>query len=589
MGAVLLSALLIGVMWTTSQVPLYTTSATLLIEEPVQILPENDDIEIASPRYYQTQVDLLSSPAFVAHVITSLRLGANPVFLDVPKKRAGLNRFRVWLYHRLTVLLSYGSYLLNSTPRVSTAATPNTPTPTQDRPELVSLYLSLLSITSDPYSSSVEVAFTTPDAALSQELANAHAQIFVRTAQTTQVELTAEGQTVLEQQRVIQQERLTQVQTRAQQFRQAHPDTPLPGPENLAIQRLLDVYRRLSHARIKRLESETLRRLIEQNDPTQFPPFIKNDRVTQLQSTLAKLEAEHTRLATMLSPSHPRLKTLSTIKQTTQQTLTNERTTLLQTLEAENAAAVSAEALLQEEAEQQQKPALARGDFATVLAALTAEVDSYQTLLESLRQQQQDGVIFKAMANSQVTLTATAELPLSPVSPQPRQDLLFALMIGLASAVGLGFVAEWLDTSVRTSQDVWLATAYPTLGIIPPQASRLETLRLNVGRILRSFARRSDQAQTEAALPTLMTRELVTVNPSLIAPYHILGNTLPLLEGRKSLRTFLLTSPGSREGKTVTTLNLAISLAWSDFNVVVVDADLRSGHRRAHRDPSSTG
>lgn len=577
MGAILLSALLIGVIWTTSKVPLYTASATLIIEEPSHALPEGDDIEVAPAQYYQRQLGLLGSSTLAAQVITSLRLASNPVFLDVPEQRAGLNRFRAWLSRRLTVLFSYGSYLLNSTPRVSGAATPPTPTTTQDRSELVSLYLSLLAIKSAPYSSSVDVVFTTPDPTLSQELANAHAQTFIRTAQTTQFELTTEGQTVLTQQRATQQERLTQVQVRLQQFRQAHPDALVLGPENLAIQRLLDIYRRLSHARIKRSESETLRQLIEQTNPAQFPPFIKNDRILQLQSTFAKLAAEQTRLATMLSPSHPRLKALSTAQKTIQQTLTNERTALLQTLEAEYTTAVSAEKLLQEEAEQQQKPALARGDFATVLTALNAEVDSYQTLLEALRQQQQDGVILKTTANSQVTLAATAELPDAPVSPLPRQDLLFALMVGLIGALGLGLLAEWMDSSVRTSQDVWLATAYPTLGVIPPQASRFATLKRSVERSLRSFTPQAEQSQAGSASPTLTTRELVTVNPTLIAPYHVLGTILPLAEGRKSLRTFLLTSPGPKDGKTVTTLNLAISLAWSDYSVVVVDADLHAG------------
>jgi uncharacterized protein involved in exopolysaccharide biosynthesis/Mrp family chromosome partitioning ATPase len=579
MGVILLNAFLIGVIWTTSKVPLYTTYATVVIEEPTQpVLPLSDTLEFTPPRYYQTQLDVLRSPALAAQVITNLQLSTNPTFLAVPKQRAGLNRFRAWLSHRLTALWTYSSNLLGSTPHMEIPATPQISPSSQDRSELVSLYLSLLSIKPDPYTSSVDVEFTTPDPSLSQDLANAHAQTFIRTAQTTQFTLTTEGQNLLAQQRTTQQERLAQVHARIQQLRQSYPDTPILGPENLTNQRLLDIYRRLAHARLKQIESETLRQLIEQHDPAQFPPFISNDRITQLQAMQTNLTTVQTRLITMLSPTHPRLKTLSTVQQTIQQTLMNERTALVQTLEAEREAAVSAEKLLLEEAGQQQKPAPAQGDLATALAALNAEVDSYKTLLESLRQQQQDGVIFKTITNAPITLTASAELPHAPTSPRPRHDLTYAFALGLVSAAMLGFFVEWMDTSIRTLQDVWLTTAYPTLGVIPSQASWFALLRTKIGSVLRPFTHQADQSHKDSALVTLTARELLTVNPSLIAPYHVLGNTLPLLEGRKSLRTFLLTSPGPKEGKTLTTLNLAISLAWSDFSVVVVDADLRSGH-----------
>ncbi len=581
MGAIFLSVLLIGILWTTSKVPLYTTSATLVIEELELPLPPSDALDLAPARYYQTQLDLLGSSTLAAQVIASLSLASNPVFLDVPKQRAGLSRFQPWLSQFVTELRLYSANFLTSTSTESIAATLQPPAASQDQSELVSLYLSLLSIKPDPYTSSVDIGFTTPDPELSQELANAHAQAFVRTAQTTQFDLTAEGQTVLEQHRAVQQERLAQVQTRAQQLRQANPNASPLGPENLTTQRLQDLHRRLSQARLKRIENETLRRSIAQSDPAQFPSFVSNDRVTQLQVTLAKLTTEQKRLSSMLSSAHPRLKALSTAQQTIQQTFTNERTTLIQTLEAEHAAVVNAEKLLQEEAEQQQKSALARGDVAPVLTALNADIDSYQTLLESLRQQQQEGAIFKTMANAQVTLTAAAAPPHAPSSPQPRQDLLFALMFGFVAAVGFGLFAEWMDSSVRTSQDVWLATAYPTVGVIPPQASRLEAFGYGIGRRFRSGTGQSAQGHTRSASATLTTRELITANSSLIAPYHVLGNALPLAEGRKPLRTFLLTSPGPKDGKTVTTLNLAISLAWSDYRVVVVDADLRSGRCHA--------
>jgi len=94
MGLTVLVAVILVGGWIVFRVPLYTASAILLIEPP-QTLAERIDAEDAQDRYYQRQVDLLSSPAFAAEVITGLNLEANTAFAEAQTKYVGFGRLGV--------------------------------------------------------------------------------------------------------------------------------------------------------------------------------------------------------------------------------------------------------------------------------------------------------------------------------------------------------------------------------------------------------------------------------------------------------------------------------------------------------------
>jgi len=578
MGLTVLAAVIIAGLWIISQVPLYTAKTVVLIEPP-QELANNADAENAQDRYYQQQVDLLRSPEFATQVVTNLRLETNTAFREMQTNRVGLGRLGTWLLSRLRASLTYISYLLGTSP----PATSRLPTPasgeTSSSSELVARYLTLLTVTPDPYTYATEISFATANPTLSQELADGHAAAFVQTAQKARFELTPEGSEFLKQQLGIQEARLTQAEAALQRFRQEHPDVSPPSKDNLLAYRLLDIHQRLTDASARRLEAETLYRLVERKEASQLATIIKSDRVNQFRTVFTKLESEYTRLTAILAPSHPRLSELNVAKTAARQHLEQEFASIVGTLEAEYMAARNTETLLQGEVEEQRKKALESKKFETVAALLTADVAAARALVENIKKQQQEGRIIKSLPAPNVAITQQAELPLSPSSPQPRRDLLFALLGGLATAIVLAFVVEQTDLSIRTVQDAWQATSYPILGVIPPRASRLQTL---LQRSTRAQFARSDHSNAAAG-----ARPSPATNSLLAESYQLLSAALPL-GTKKSPRTILFTSPRSGEGTTTTVLNLAITLAWNGRNVVLVDADLRTGrcHTLLHQERS---
>ena len=144
-----------------------------------------------------------------------------------------------------------------------------------------------------------------------------------------------------------------------------------------------------------------------------------------------------------------------------------------------------------------------------------------------------------------------------PISPKPFIIIPVGIFMGLLVGVGMAFFVEYLDTSVKTIDDVERSLQAPVLGVIPQ----------NVGNIL------DDGPESPHA-----------------EAYRVLRTNL--LFGRKNedWTTITVLSGGAGEGKTTTLFNLATVFAQNGQRILLVDSDLRrpSIHRML-RSSNATG
>lgn len=109
-----------------------------------------------------------------------------------------------------------------------------------------------------------------------------------------------------------------------------------------------------------------------------------------------------------------------------------------------------------------------QGDQANV-QALQSQVqeltDTYQTLMQNLTQAQVADAM--SLGSTVVTLAAPAGVPGVPVKPDKKLDLALALVLGLLVSVGLAFLVEQLDNTVKTAEDLERWADVPTLAVIP--------------------------------------------------------------------------------------------------------------------------
>ncbi|MBW3650201.1 MAG: polysaccharide biosynthesis tyrosine autokinase [Actinobacteria bacterium] len=156
-----------------------------------------------------------------------------------------------------------------------------------------------------------------------------------------------------------------------------------------------------------------------------------------------------------------------------------------------------------------------------------------------------------SVKGSETLLLASASAPTSPVSPRPLRDGVLAAVVGLLLGVGLAFLREQLDDTLRTKEDVDAAAApLPVLGLVPA---------------VPGWKNRSRPVVVSLSEPSSPVAE----------SYRSLRTAIQFTGFDRPLRVLQVTSPSSSEGKTTTLANLAVALARSGHSVVAVCCDLR--------------
>ena len=144
--------------------------------------------------------------------------------------------------------------------------------------------------------------------------------------------------------------------------------------------------------------------------------------------------------------------------------------------------------------------------------------------------------------STMVEILDRATINPSPVRPNKPLNIMLGVIIGLVVGVGLAFFIEYLDTSVKTIDDVERTLQSPVLGVIPQ----------NVGFLLDEGA---ESPHAEA--------------------YRVLRTNLLFSRKEDKLNTIAVVSAGAGEGKSTTIFNLAAVFAQNGSRVIIVDSDLR--------------
>ena len=149
--------------------------------------------------------------------------------------------------------------------------------------------------------------------------------------------------------------------------------------------------------------------------------------------------------------------------------------------------------------EEQKNAAMDLNRKSVSYTVLERDANSNRQVYETLLQREKE---LQVMANSRgnnVRITDRAEQPVAPFTPAPRRDLMLALMAGVSLALGLVFVLDYLNDTVKTPDDVTEKLKIPLLGLAPKvrgtRASCFPTTsRMSSARRFGRCARRSSSA-----------------------------------------------------------------------------------------------
>lgn len=208
----------------------------------------------------------------------------------------------------------------------------------------------------------------------------------------------------------------------------------------------------------------------------------------------------------------------------------------------------------------------------TRLITLTREIETNRGLLDTLTQRQKETELTIASSRpDNLSISSKAQRPFAPIGPQRNRNIFIAFLISLVAGIGLAFLLDYLDDSVRTSDDIGRHLGLPTLALIPHQNSvDRRKLSLMPGKL------------GGAAAPSMALVSLEDNRSQMAEAYRHLRTSLLFSSAGKPPQTILITSSQPAEGKTTTAINTAITLAQAGAEVVIIDCDLRRPRLHSH-------
>jgi succinoglycan biosynthesis transport protein ExoP len=211
---------------------------------------------------------------------------------------------------------------------------------------------------------------------------------------------------------------------------------------------------------------------------------------------------------------------------------------------------------------------------------LTRRVDALASQSDDLRADYQRAKMAEEVEAGDIDVVDLAAVPYTPLWAAATIKLAIGFVLGLFLGLGLAFLLEALNTSIRRPEDIEAALHLPGLAVIPRLTPA--TPRRRLGGLLKGG---KGQPNTRAAAIGTAAQPFSIGTEA----FRMLRTSLFWSDGSEQLKTLVVTSAAPGDGKTLTAANLATSFAHDGLRVLLVDCDIRRpqlhGLFRAPRSP----
>ncbi|HEX8098375.1 MAG TPA: polysaccharide biosynthesis tyrosine autokinase, partial [Pyrinomonadaceae bacterium] len=414
----------------------------------------------------------------------------------------------------------------------------------------------------------VRYKHTSPE--LAQKIVNTLADVFVYNNLMRETSGSKRSEDLLAKQIAELQLKIKQEEEARLNYARNHnlPQTE-DSTSNLEAVRLSQLSTQLLAAENKRKEAQALYEAARSTGDVYSVPEVQSDeRIRKLRERIEELKQKRAALLVTYTAEWPDVKKIDEELKPLEAALQKAPQEVITSLKSKYEAALANENLLRATYNQQRGTTTQQNADQIQMGVLKQTLETDKQLYNTLLQRQREVQISSNDKPNNVSVAEYSRLPRVPVGPPRLRNIGAAFLLSLVAGIGLAFLLDYLDDTLKSVEDVDRYIHLPALALIP--ASRGDQ-RLR----LKGKGGGAEVDSTALAL-------IEDVRSPVAEAYRHLRTSLLLSSAGQPPRSILVTSSQPSEGKTTTAVNTAVMLAQTGAEVVLVDCDLRRPRIHAH-------
>jgi capsular exopolysaccharide synthesis family protein len=340
---------------------------------------------------------------------------------------------------------------------------------------------------------------------------------------------------------------------------------PLTNDANLNVegQRLGDLSKQLLQAENVRKNAQAVYlNAKNSSDIFSVPEVQKSERIRGIQQRLSELKEKKAALLVTYTAEWPEVKKMDAAISRLEGELQKAAEQAVAMLKAEYDAEQEHENSIRQMYMQQRGTTDQQTRDQIEMAAFTQRLETNKQYLATLLQKQREVQIAQGDKGSEVRIENYSRLPRAPVGPPRFRNVMIALALSLVAGIGLAFLLDFLDDTVKSLDDVDRYIHLPALAMIPAGRG---------GMRLKGIPQAASPGPGESTALAMID----DVRSPIAESYRHLRTSLLLSSAGQPPKTILVTSSQPSEGKTTTAINTAFMLAQTGAEVLIIDCDLR--------------
>jgi len=574
-----------------------TYSAYAIVEvrkEPNSPMMPTSDPDVDSSTALNTKMLLFKSRPLLEDVVTRLKLDQDPKFLDSSQKRGRWETVKSLVFRtqadNVPAIRNESSALGSGTPTIERLERPQdtlglpAADPRLDR--MVAILQSGLTVERVRDTMALKISFRHRYPDIAGLVANGVTERFITRNFDNKIDKYRATSSWLEASTEKMKTKVREAEQALANYNRDHNIFNSLGQSTLTNDRVAKLSDQAMRAELDVFLKESLFEEVKQGRVSKLPEAFGDLRITELQRRLNDLAINAAQLSVTYGPEHENVKSIKQQMLVIQEQLQESRTTLEEKLKSEYARAVRDNDTLKRALEQAKADAVKQDQAGIQYSILKQDVDTANALYTEFLHKTNQANLEVAQQRNNITVIQPAQ-PGSPDTPSPLLPISASFLLSLGLGVGIAYISERFDKTIKNVGDINRYAQLPTLGVIPavgqarkwmlPYGHKREGKPLSISNGNNGDSLPSASSPGNVLEADFEPSQLIFLHgmTSAAEAYRALRTSVLLSAAGRPPKTILFTSGRPAEGKTTTVVNTAISLAQLGSSVLIIDADLR--------------